>query len=202
MPSVKFEQFCFGVNVLKLSVCKHNTVGEILKMSLIANIHLISRVATLAVEMEQWQVDRSNDTNVDLSAWTDGDVSTCESISVEESVLLRNVPMLPIRGYIHVVLVSESSVLFGPDVPQGMCAENPSLLMTQTYAKDSRVCDPSYPFCEVPQTYKYSGNEEKRSHVFHHFYCKCIIKSCGKFMLMLRPESASEPVSVCETYMI
>ena len=152
--------------------------------------------------MEQWQVARPNDTDVDLSAWTDDEISTCESISVDESVLLRNIPMLPVRGYIHVVLVSESSVLFGPDVPQGMCAENPSLLMTQTYAKDSRVCDPSYPFCEVPQTCKYVGTEEKGNFIFHDFNCKCIIESCGKFMLMLRPESAREPVSVCEIYMI
>ena len=155
-----------------------------------------------AVEMEQWQVARPNDSNVDLSAWTDGVISSCESMQVKESMLLSHIPMLPIRGYIHVALATESSVLFGPDVPQGMCAKNPSLLMTQTFAKESQGCDPSYPFCEVPQTCKYVGNKEKRSYISHSFYCKCIVESCGKFMLMLRPESASERVSVCEIKII
>ena len=151
-----------------------------------------------AVEMEQWHVVRPKDSSVDLSAWTDGDISSCESIQVKESMLLRHIPMLPIRGYIHVTLATESSILFGPDVPHGMCAENPSLLMTQTFAKDSQSCDPPNHFCEVPQTCKYVGNEEKRSYSFHNFYCKCIVESCGKFMLMLRPESARGRVSICE----
>ena len=149
------------------------------------------------MQIEQWQAVRPNDSNGDLSALTDGDDCSCESIWIKESILLRNIPIISVRGYIHVILVSGSSVLFGPEVHHGHCGKNPSLLMTQTSANCSQNCDP---FCEVPQTCKYGGNENKESYFTHHFYCNCELDSCGIFLLMLRPESVSGEVSFCETY--
>ena len=162
-------------------------------MTVVTSVLFIS-VITFSVQMGQWKVAYPNDSKVDLNAWTGGEISSCESVSIKESVLLMNIPMFPVRGYLHMTLVSESSVLFGPDVPQGLCAENPSLMMTQTFANDRPDCNPSFPFCEVPHTCKYGGNKEKKKSHFHNFFCKCMIESCGKFMLMLRPESASERI--------
>ena len=114
-------------------------------MSVVTCVLFVS-VITFSVQMEQWQVAYPNDSKVDLNAWTDGDISSCESISIKESVLLRYIHMPPVRGYLHVILENESNVLSGPDVPQGLCTESPSLMMTQTFITIDRTAIPPFPF--------------------------------------------------------
>ena len=150
---------------------------------------------------KKWQTILPNNSDADSTALTDGDKSFCKPFQIEESWLLKNIPVLPLRGYIHVAIVSSTDILFGPEVPQDMCTETPSLLMTQTSPTAGRGCDP---FCDVPNTCIYdSGDEfEDSVSVIHHFFCNCISDSCNELLLMLRPESARGQMSVCETYVM
>ena len=155
----------------------------------------------VSVRMKEWQLIHPNNSDTDLTALTDGRKSSCKSSRINEPWLLKNIPVLPLRGYIHVALVSSANILFGPQVPQEMCTQTPSFVMTQTSPTAGRGCDP---FCDVPNTCIYHGHDEfeNSAHVIHHFFCNCISDSCSELLLMLRPESTTGQVSVCETYVM
>ena len=101
--------------------------------------------------MKEWQAMHLNNSN------TDGDKSSSKSSRINEPWLLKNIPVLPVRGFIHVALVSSANILFGPQVPQEMCTQTPSFVMTQTSPTAGRGCDP---FCDVPNTCIYDGHGE------------------------------------------
>ena len=149
----------------------------------------------LSVQMKEWQAMHPNNSD------TDGDNSSCKSSRINEPLLLKNIPVLPMRGYIHVALVSSANILFGPQVPQDMCRQTPTFFMTQTSPTAWRGCDL---FCDVLNACIYDDNDEIENsvHVIHHFFCNCISDSCSELLLMLRPESPRGQVSVCETYVM
>ena len=121
--------------------------------------------------------------------------SHCKPITVEEPMLLKSTFLFPVQLCLHVALVSDSNILFGPEVPSGMCAGNPSLLMTQPSSPSAQSCN--Y-FCDVPRTCRYSLKEEIGNYIIYHFYCNCISNSYSELPLMLRPESVTGTVSICK----
>ena len=153
------------------------------------------------MQLEKWQAIFPNNSDADFTALTDGDDSSCKPFRIEQSWLLKNTPVLPLRGYIHVAIVSGANILFGPELPQQMCTETPSFLVTQTSPTTGRGCDP---FCEVPHTCIYDGYDRPEDHAYgiHNFFCDCIDDSCNELLLMLQQESTRGEVSVCETYVM
>ena len=77
-----------------------------------------------------------NNSDVDLTALTDDDESSCKPFRIEESWLLKNIPVLPLRGYIHVAIVRGANILFGPELPQQMCTETPSFFYDTNVPND------------------------------------------------------------------
>ena len=149
----------------------------------------------ISVQLGEWQITRPNNSDVDLTAFTDGDDSRCKPIKVREPMLLKSTFIFPVQRYFHVFLVSDSNILFGPEVPSGMCAGNPSLLMTQPSSPSAQGCNS---FCDVPRTCRYGVKEETGNYIIYHFYCNCISNSCSELLLMLRPESVTGTVSICK----
>ena len=149
----------------------------------------------LSVTLGEWQVIRPNNSDVNLTAFTDGDDSHCQHISIIEPMLLKSMFKFPVKGNVHVALISDSNIVFGPEVPRRMCAENPSLLMTHMSHTAVLSCNP---FCEVPRTCRYGGKDENGSNNIHHFYCNCISNPCAELLLILRPESVTGTLSICK----
>ena len=149
----------------------------------------------LSVQLDEWQVIRPNTSDVNLTAFTDGDDSHCKPITVREPMLLKNTFMFPVQRHFRVALVSDSNILFGPEVPSGMCAGNPSLLMTQMSSPSAQGCNS---FCGVPRTCRYSVKEETGAYIIYHFYCNCTSNSCSELLFMLRPEFVTGTVSICK----
>ena len=145
---------------------------------------------------------RPNTSDINLASMTGGDDSSCVSILVDQSILLKGTPSLSFNWPLHIAMVTgNNEVLFSPDVPQEMCAATPSVMMTHPASSDGHVCDP---FCDVPNTCRYAkeGGTESNIYSLHHFYCDCVNDLCDELLLMLRPESVRGMLSIWKTYLV
>ena len=149
----------------------------------------------LSVRLGEWQVIHPINSDVNLTAFTNGDVSHCKPTTVKEPMLLKSTFMFPVQRYFRVALVSDSNILFGPEAPSGICAGNPSLLLTQTSSPAANDCNS---FCDVHRACRYGVKEETGTYIIYHFYCNCISNSCSELLLMLRSESVTGIVSICK----
>ena len=146
--------------------------------------------------MDSWSVMFPNSSDLNLTAMTDGDNSSCVTFGVDEQTLLKGTPALSFNGELHITMVmGNNNALFGPDVRRDMCPISPSVMMIQPKASTGQVCEP---FCKAP--YLHTCRYAKGPGFLHQFYCDCISGVCDEMFLMFRLDSVHGMLFICETY--
>ena len=124
--------------------------------------------------MDSWSVIFPNSSDLNLTAMTDGDNSSCVTFGVDEQTLLKGTPALSFNGQLHITMVmGNNNVLFDLSGPQDMCAISPLVMLIQPKASTGQVCEP---FFKAP--YLHSCRNAKGVGFLHQFYCDCSSDLC------------------------